>query len=119
CALSRPEVACGSQTRREADAGIREHAGVRLERRTACGAALLRPRGTIPSCGESWWSRIAGYSSDLQFALQHDERRIAARGGQSGNGAGFDWFGRRSEEHTSELQSRSDLVCRLLLEKKK
>src|SRR2546421_4979187 len=25
----------------------------------------------------------------------------------------------RSEEHTSELQSRSDLVCRLLLEKKK
>src|SRR2546421_4020236 len=28
-------------------------------------------------------------------------------------------FERRSEEHTSELQSRSDLVCRLLLEKKK
>src|SRR5690349_25019907 len=27
--------------------------------------------------------------------------------------------GRRSEEHTSELQSRRDLVCRLLLEKKK
>src|SRR5207249_8490858 len=26
---------------------------------------------------------------------------------------------RRSEEHTSELQSRFDLVCRLLLEKKK
>src|SRR5260221_5309830 len=31
--------------------------------------------------------------------------------------AGFD--GPRSEEHTSELQSHSDLVCRLLLEKKK
>src|SRR2546421_3686373 len=28
-------------------------------------------------------------------------------------------IGMRSEEHTSELQSRSDLVCRLLLEKKK
>src|SRR6478672_12131322 len=28
------------------------------------------------------------------------------------------WY-ERSEEHTSELQSRSDLVCRLLLEKKK
>src|SRR5256712_9536718 len=28
-------------------------------------------------------------------------------------------LGLRSEEHTSELQSRSDLVCRLLLEKKK
>src|SRR2546430_7869127 len=34
-----------------------------------------------------------------------------------------DWCGghsrRRSEEHTSELQSQSNLVCRLLLEKKK
>src|SRR2546421_5886562 len=30
------------------------------------------------------------------------------------------WFrNHRSEEHTSELQSRSDIVCRLLLEKKK
>src|SRR2546427_9438698 len=31
------------------------------------------------------------------------------------------WLGRtsRSEEHTSELQSQSNLVCRLLLEKKK
>src|SRR2546427_4278374 len=28
-------------------------------------------------------------------------------------------FGSRSEEHTSELQSQSNLVCRLLLEKKK
>src|SRR3989442_15740270 len=35
--------------------------------------------------------------------------------------AHFDWFGNlvRSEEHTSELQSRPHLVCRLLLEKKK
>src|SRR5438034_4515227 len=32
-----------------------------------------------------------------------------------GHGDGSD----RSEEHTSELQSHSDLVCRLLLEKKK
>src|SRR5439155_25436815 len=29
------------------------------------------------------------------------------------------WFSTRSEEHTSELQSRGHLVCRLLLEKKK
>src|SRR5260221_7769610 len=29
------------------------------------------------------------------------------------------WADDRSEEHTSELQSHSDLVCRLLLEKKK
>src|SRR2546422_4061558 len=32
---------------------------------------------------------------------------------------GGDRFGPRSEEHTSELQSRLHLVCRLLLEKKK
>src|SRR5690349_23931695 len=32
---------------------------------------------------------------------------------------GPDKGGVRSEEHTSELQSRRDLVCRLLLEKKK
>src|SRR5699024_11239106 len=31
----------------------------------------------------------------------------------------LDAYGVRSEEHTSELQSRFDLVCRLLLEKKK
>src|SRR2546430_9333609 len=29
------------------------------------------------------------------------------------------WYRRRSEEHTSELQSQSNLVCRLLLETKK
>src|SRR2546427_7713861 len=33
--------------------------------------------------------------------------------------AGREGDGRRSEEHTSELQSQSNLVCRLLLEKKK
>src|SRR5438874_9119421 len=33
--------------------------------------------------------------------------------------AGADTTDFRSEEHTSELQSRRDLVCRLLLEKKK
>src|SRR2546430_4953540 len=37
------------------------------------------------------------------------------RGGRAGAGRGR----RRSEEHTSELQSQSNLVCRLLLEKKK
>src|SRR5438034_3147406 len=36
----------------------------------------------------------------------------------SGQGS-FTGFAPRSEEHTSELQSHSDLVCRLLLEKKK
>src|SRR3712207_8822819 len=35
-----------------------------------------------------------------------------------GRQANGDWVGHRSEEHTSELQSRQYLVCRLLLEKK-
>src|SRR2546422_8367657 len=39
-------------------------------------------------------------------------------GFRSGSPAG-EAFGLRSEEHTSELQSRLHLVCRLLLEKKK
>src|SRR5438034_6802457 len=34
-------------------------------------------------------------------------------------GVGAQYESERSEEHTSELQSHSDLVCRLLLEKKK
>src|SRR5690606_41468164 len=34
-------------------------------------------------------------------------------------GTGVGGFSERSEEHTSELQSRENLVCRLLLEKKK
>src|SRR5437870_10404117 len=38
-------------------------------------------------------------------------------GGSAGIGPDAD--ARRSEEHTSELQSRGHLVCRLLLEKKK
>src|SRR5699024_12684937 len=37
----------------------------------------------------------------------------------TGPGYNHPFNGIRSEEHTSELQSRFDLVCRLLLEKKK
>src|SRR5437870_11005829 len=43
-----------------------------------------------------------------------DLERGAARGRNC-----FVGFRKRSEEHTSELQSRGHLVCRLLLEKKK
>src|SRR3712207_8373354 len=51
------------------------------------------------------------YSTADQFQVSHvDFTNAGAR----------DYFGRlRSEEHTSELQSRQYLVCRLLLEKKK
>src|SRR5690349_23957463 len=40
-------------------------------------------------------------------------------GVELGEGLQADFETGRSEEHTSELQSRRDLVCRLLLEKKK
>src|SRR3712207_7233508 len=44
----------------------------------------------------------------------------AARAGRAhGARSGGERASRRSEEHTSELQSRQYLVCRLLLEKKK
>src|SRR5688572_32692641 len=41
-----------------------------------------------------------------------------AAGGGGGGAGGGQAPGSRSEEHTSELQSQSNLVCRLLLEKK-
>src|SRR5690606_42153758 len=46
-------------------------------------------------------------ANEIQSARNSDEQYIAAS------------IGCRSEEHTSELQSRENLVCRLLLEKKK
>src|SRR5690349_24111857 len=48
---------------------------------------------------------------------RHEMAHSACRG-TAADGARFH-DGDRSEEHTSELQSRRDLVCRLLLEKKK
>src|SRR2546430_7888319 len=45
-------------------------------------------------------------------------REVRNRGRKAGR-ATLLWGGSRSEEHTSELQSQSNLVCRLLLEKKK
>src|SRR2546428_3676026 len=52
------------------------------------------------------------------FRSDGREVRALVRRGGLGRVA-LTWVGDRSEEHTSELQSRSDLVCRLLLEKKK
>src|SRR5699024_11744386 len=47
------------------------------------------------------------YPNSIHFLLRNWNREDACE------------YGFRSEEHTSELQSRFDLVCRLLLEKKK
>src|SRR2546430_4427181 len=50
------------------------------------------------------------YFFDENYAQQKAERRV---------GLNTMGLAERSEEHTSELQSQSNLVCRLLLEKKK
>src|SRR5699024_12093765 len=65
-------------------------------------------------------SRLQGGVGDVPrggpFRATHPER--PRRLHRAGDRDGPDQR-RRSEEHTSELQSRFDLVCRLLLEKKK
>src|SRR2546430_17536503 len=57
-----------------------------------------------------WYLAGAATAEHLRFSgrPQRDDRGRTARSAT-----------RRSEEHTSELQSQSNLVCRLLLEKKK
>src|SRR2546430_1601886 len=47
------------------------------------------------------------------------DRAVATHGAAVNTGDNVQITGLRSEEHTSELQSQSNLVCRLLLEKKK
>src|SRR3712207_7244341 len=61
-------------------------------------------------------ARDAGRPARLLRGGDGSRRRRARR--QDGRESRRDG-GRRSEEHTSELQSRQYLVCRLLLEKKK
>src|SRR5437588_9701099 len=51
--------------------------------------------------------RPEGDAEHAALAARADDRRLERESSM------------RSEEHTSELQSHSDLVCRLLLEKKK
>src|SRR2546427_8186992 len=58
---------------------------------------------------ESGWLDASGF--ELPSGLTREPRSSAVRS--------LDNAPRRSEEHTSELQSQSNLVCRLLLEKKK
>src|SRR2546430_4023355 len=72
-------------------------------------------------------------TTEIYTLSLHDALPISNDAGRLGNGDGRTafaglihrqtkpgaWFQSRSEEHTSELQSQSNLVCRLLLEKKK
>src|SRR5437588_6930477 len=68
------------------------------------------PRSTLFPYTTLFRSRPRGWADR---ALRRQGARARARGARL-------YVAReRSEEHTSELQSHSDLVCRLLLEKKK
>src|SRR3712207_7054009 len=60
--------------------------------------------------------RRAGVEADLRRA---GDQRIAGEAAVAGRVRHRQDAAARSEEHTSELQSRQYLVCRLLLEKKK
>src|SRR5947209_12667761 len=68
---------------------------------------LFRSLPLRPRCPASGASRVGPPFVPVDGALPPALDRGSAAGG------------RRSEEHTSELQSRQYLVCRLLLEKKK
>src|SRR5688572_32441149 len=70
---------------------------------------LRRPRGSTLF---PYTTLFRSWSSDLRSS-----RSAAAR--RTRRAALRPWPSPRSEEHTSELQSQSNLVCRLLLEKKK
>src|SRR5438034_6372569 len=73
------------------------------------------PRSTLFPYTTLFRSRI-GFLHDKgpgEIELPRRPARLAAQR------ARVPHHGARSEEHTSELQSHSDLVCRLLLEKKK
>src|SRR5206468_8297020 len=67
-----------------------------------------RARYSLVFSGEGWHRGVIGIVA--QRAAERYHRPALVIGVENGV---------RSEEHTSELQSRSDLVCRLLLEKKK
>src|SRR5256885_11733370 len=67
--------------------------------------------------GKPYWPLVSarGYAMQ-QRTLGHDLQVSALGLGCMGMS---EFYGPRSEEHTSELQSPCNLVCRLLLEKKK
>src|SRR2546427_3579860 len=60
------------------------------------------------------------FRSVTDFAAEHHVHVLRNQGGKPQRlEADLGRIRKRSEEHTSELQSQSNLVCRLLLEKKK
>src|SRR2546422_1674676 len=76
------------------------------------------PRSTLFPYTTLFRSRPRGGNRRDGHEVHRGVRWRAAQGLRA-PAAGRDAGRRRSEEHTSELQSRLHLVCRLLLEKKK
>src|SRR3712207_8827932 len=80
--------------------------------------STLFPYTTLFRSWEKWGERLGDYVKVLERVLWPE--LIIIGGGVSAKHRKFFKFVKaRSEEHTSELQSRQYLVCRLLLEKKK
>src|SRR5438874_8642143 len=75
---------------------------------------LFRSLGQFPQIGHTAQLTI-GYELRFNFSLPFILLRKLEQHGLLSLDR---WLELRSEEHTSELQSRRDLVCRLLLEKK-
>src|SRR2546422_4684943 len=81
---------------------------------------LFRSRATGPGGGRSPPSVApAGSAAPARDPCPRRATRGGGRRRRRAGGAPSPTLGTRSEEHTSELQSRLHLVCRLLLEKKK
>src|SRR5438034_2348872 len=59
------------------------------------------------------------FRSEIITTVAPGRRRFISASVSRPSRPGIQMSRKRSEEHTSELQSHSDLVCRLLLEKKK
>src|SRR5256885_11543630 len=76
------------------------------------------PRSTLFPYTTLFRSIERGQQADPQRGDGFVRRRLQQRG-RAAYSSYHDWNSHRSEEHTSELQSPCNLVCRLLLEKKK
>src|SRR5437870_9815920 len=103
--------------------GSRERgAGSRTIRSSACSPTWESQRRTSGTCfGSGYLSRHCPMALPRSMSLLEDLRRVRSEAGSEARNAVMSTGSRgslRSEEHTSELQSRGHLVCRLLLEKK-
>src|SRR5437867_10044855 len=72
-------------------------------------------RASSPATKSTKWASTAARQHRFSWKIAECPKKTCC----TKSAAGTSWHSTRSEEHTSELQSPYDLVCRLLLEKKK